>query len=120
MKSIFKLAAVVAVASLTLVACKNNQPAEEAVDSTAIEQVVEDEMVPEVVEAVDTVAAAEQTPAQTVKKPATQKKAAAPTAAKAEAQPAATATTPSLDKAPVQGSGEATKTNTVKRKSASK
>ena len=118
MKSIFKLAAVVAVASLTLVACKNNQPAEEAVDSTAIEQVVEDEMVPEVVEAVDTVAAAEQTPAQTVKKPATQKK--APTAAKAEAQPAATATTPSLDKAPVQGSGEATKTNTVKRKSASK
>ena len=41
MKKFFKLAAIAAVAMLTVVACKNNKPAEEVIDSTAIETIAE-------------------------------------------------------------------------------
>lgn len=44
----FKFAAIAAVASFTLVACNNNnQATEDTIDSTAIEQIAEDEMIAE-------------------------------------------------------------------------
>lgn len=74
MKKMFRLAAIVAVASLTMVACNNNKAAEEpAEDTTAIEQIAEDEMVADSVVAEDTVTVAEAT--APAKKKATVKKA---------------------------------------------
>ena len=62
----FRLAAIVAVASLTMVACNNNKAAEEpAEDTTAIEQIAEEEMVADIE---DTIAVVEETPAPTIKK----------------------------------------------------
>ena len=118
MKSIFKFAAVVAIASLAFVACKNNQPAEEEIDSTAIEQIVEDEIACDAVEVADTVVVEEETPAQTVKKPTTQKPA-APTATKATKAETKTTENATIQDAPaaVKGAnGEAKKTTSVKRK----
>lgn len=63
MKRMFKVAAIVAVASLALVACKNNKTTEEPIDS-AIEQLVEDEMIVDSPAIEDTTTIAEQvTPA---------------------------------------------------------
>lgn len=77
MKKTFRLAAIAAVASLTIVACNNNKTAEEAVDSTAIEQVAE-EVATECEAVADTVAAAvEEQVATTAKKAATTAKKAA-------------------------------------------
>jgi len=115
MKSIFKFAAVVAIASLAFVACKNNQPAEEEIDSTAIEQIVEDEIACDAVEVADTVVVEEETPAQTVKKPTT-KKPAAPTATKAETKTTENATIQDAPAAVKGANGEAKKTTSVKRK----
>lgn len=55
MKKTFKLIAAVAIASLTVVACNNNKPAEEVIDSTTIEQVVAEEVIEEPVQVADTV-----------------------------------------------------------------
>lgn len=54
MKKSFKLLAVAAIASLTIVACNNNKPAEEEIDSTPIEEIVEDEVIAEPVAVADT------------------------------------------------------------------
>lgn len=82
MKKTIRLAAIAAVASLTIVACNNNKTAEEAVDSTAIEQVAE-EVATECEAVADTVAAvAEEQVAAPAKKAATTAKKA--TAKKAE------------------------------------
>ena len=48
MKKSFKLAAIAAIASLTIVACNNNNTeATDTIDSTAIEQVAEEEIIAE-------------------------------------------------------------------------
>lgn len=80
MKKTIRLAAIAAVASLTIVACNNNKTAEEAVDSTAIEQVAEEvatesEAVADTVAAVveEQVAAPAKKAATTAKKAATKK-----------------------------------------------
>lgn len=76
MKKTIKMLAVAAMASMTIVACNNNKPAEEPVDTTAIEQVAE-EQIEEPVEALDTVAQAvaeeAQVAAKKVAKKATKK-----------------------------------------------
>lgn len=54
MKKFFKLAAVAAVAMLTVVACKNNKPAEEVIDSTAIETIAEEEVIDTMLAVADT------------------------------------------------------------------
>lgn len=74
MKKTFKFAAIAIVASLTMIACNNNnQATEDTIDSTAIEQIAEDELIaePVVAEVADTVK--EETPAPTAKKPAVKK-----------------------------------------------
>ncbi len=84
MKKSFKVLAIAAIASLTFVACNNNQTAEEAVDSTAIEQVAEEEVIAEPVAVADTTPVVEeQAPAakQPVKKAVMKEK------QKAESQP---------------------------------
>ena len=81
MKKTIRLAAIAAVASLTIVACNNNKTAEEAVDSTAIEQVAE-EVATECEAVADTVAAVAEEVAAPAKKAATTAKKA--TAKKAE------------------------------------
>ncbi len=78
MKKTFKFAAIAVVASLTMIACNNNNQAiEDTIDSTAIEQVAQDEMIaePEVVAVTDTVK--EEAPAP-AKKPAVKKTPAQP------------------------------------------
>lgn len=72
MKKMLKVAAIVAVASLAFVACKNNKPAEEPIDSTQIEMVVEDSMAIDSI--VDTTVVAEEVTPAPAKK-ATAKKA---------------------------------------------
>lgn len=72
MKKMFKVAAIVAVASLALVACKNNKPAEEETIDTTIEQIAEDEMTVDSLIAEDTTVVAEE-PAAPAKKPAAKK-----------------------------------------------
>ena len=82
MKKVFKFMAFAAIASLTFVACNNNnKPAEEVIDTTEIEAIAED-MMDETAEAIDsatavveevaetTVQTAKQTAKQTVKKAA--------------------------------------------------
>lgn len=73
MKKSFKLLAIAALASMTIVAC-NNKPAEEAEDTTAIEATVE-EQIAEVAEVADTVVAAVEEKAATATKKTTAKKA---------------------------------------------
>lgn len=117
MKNVFKLAAVAVIASLTLVACKNNQTTEEPVDSTAIEQICEEEMVCDTV-APDTVAVEEPVAAQTTTKKTTKK--ATPTATLNTENPNASKQTnvDKIQKANAETTGEVKKVNTVKRKSA--
>lgn len=109
MKKSFKLAAIAAIASLTIVACNNNNTeATDTIDSTAIEQVVEEqEMIAEPAEVLDTTPVVEEQKATATVK-ATKKEQAKPVVkeeAKAEATAAPATTTPSnLEKnsAPVQ------------------
>lgn len=64
MKKVFKMAAIAAIASITLVACNNNKAATE--DTTAaepIEQIVEDEMMAEPAEVLDTTPVVKEEPA---------------------------------------------------------
>lgn len=70
MKNVFKMMAIAAIASLAFVACNNNKAAEEEVDSTAIEMVVEDEMIAEPAEVLDTTPVVEEQQAEPVKKAA--------------------------------------------------
>ena len=70
MKKVFKMMAVAAIASLTLVACNNNKTTEEEVDSTAIEAIVEDELIAEPAEVLDTTPVVEVKEAATAAKPA--------------------------------------------------
>jgi len=108
-----KLAAIAVVASLALVACKNNKVEEpiDTVDTTAIEQVV-DEICDSVVDTVD-LAVAEEPAAPAVKK--TAKKAAQPAEAGVKAADntskavASNATDNNIKE------GEATKVDNVKR-----
>lgn len=67
MKKSIKLLAVAAIASMTIVACNNNKPAEGAVDTTAIEEVVEEEIIAEPAEVLDTTPVVEEA-AQVAKK----------------------------------------------------
>ena len=67
MKKSIKLLAVAAIASMTIVACNNNKPAEGAVDTTAIEEVVEEEILAEPAEVLDTTPVVEEA-AQVAKK----------------------------------------------------
>lgn len=69
MKKVFKLAAIAAIASVTLVACNNNnKPAEEEIDTTAIEQIAEDELFADPMDVVDTVVAVVEQQATAAKK----------------------------------------------------
>lgn len=91
MKKSIKFLAVVAIASMTMVACNNNAPAEEVVDSAAIEQIVPEETIAEPAEVLDTTPVVEEQKAAattTTKKPAT-KKTVAPAKKAEEAAPAA-------------------------------
>jgi hypothetical protein len=63
MKKVLKMMAIAAIASLAFVACNNNKAAEEEVDSTAIEMVVEDEMIAEPAEVLDTTPVVKEEPA---------------------------------------------------------
>ncbi len=73
MKKVFKMMAIAAIASLAFVACNNNKAAEEEVDSTAIEMVVEDEMIAEPAEVLDTTPVVEEQQAAPATKPAAKK-----------------------------------------------
>ncbi len=103
MKKSINLIAAVAVVSMALVACNNNKPAEETVDTTAIEQTIE-ENIDEVADAIDTAttAVAEETKAVAKKAATTTKKA----AEKATEQTMTVAT---------EKTAEATETPVVKR-----
>jgi FKBP-type peptidyl-prolyl cis-trans isomerase len=106
MKKMFKLAAIAAISSLTIVACNNNKPAEEEADTTAIEQVVEDEMIAEPAEAVEAAPAVEEKTAEPAKattaKPAAKKEEPKVDETKAE-KSAANETKGSLKKEPISG-----------------
>jgi hypothetical protein len=70
MKKSFKVLAIAAIASLTIVACgNNNTEATDTIDSTAIEQVAEEEIIAEPAEVLDTTPVVEEQQA-----PATSKK----------------------------------------------
>lgn len=69
MKKSFKVLAIAAIASLTFVACNNNNTeATDTIDSTAIEQVVEEEVIAEPVAVADTTPVVEEQ-APAVKQP---------------------------------------------------
>ena len=70
MKKSFKVLAIAAIASLTVVACNNNNTeATDTIDSTAIEQVAEEqEIIAEPAEVLDTTPAVEEKVATTAKK----------------------------------------------------
>lgn len=77
MKKTFKLAAIAVAASLALVACNNNKPAEEAIDSTTIETVAVEPVIEEAVDTITNIVeeqaeAAKQTAKKAVKKAATE------------------------------------------------
>jgi hypothetical protein len=80
MKKFFKLAAIAAVAMLTVVACKNNKPAEEVIDSTAIETIAEEDVIDTMLAIADTTPVVEEQ-AATAKKVV--KKATTPTVTEA-------------------------------------
>lgn len=68
MKKVFKMAAIAAIASMTLVACNNNTEATDTIDSTAIEQIADEELIAEPVEVLDTTPVVEEQQAETAKK----------------------------------------------------
>lgn len=69
MKKVFKLAAIAAIASMTLVACNNNNTeATDTIDSTAIEQIADEEIIAEPVEVLDTTPVVEEQQAEAAKK----------------------------------------------------
>jgi hypothetical protein len=71
MKKVFKLAAIAAIASMTLVACNNNNTeATDTIDSTAIEQIADEEIIAEPAEVLDTTPVVEEQKAEPVKKAA--------------------------------------------------
>ena len=71
MKKVFKLAAIAAIASMTLVACNNNNTeATDTIDSTAIEQIADEEIIAEPAEVLDTTPVVEEQQAEPVKKAA--------------------------------------------------
>ena len=77
MKKTFKLAAIAVAASLALVACNNNKPVEEVIDSTAIETVAVEPVIEEAVDTITNIVeeqaeAAKQTAKKAVKKAATE------------------------------------------------
>lgn len=111
MKKMLKVAAVIAVASLAFVACKNNKPAEEPIDSTQIEMVVEDSMAIDSI--VDTTVVAEEVTPAPAKK-ATAKKAEPKTqeAGTVEVNPAKKEQKVTIETAKPE---DIEKTNTVKR-----
>ena len=101
MKKTFRLAAIAAVASLALVACKNNKQVEEEIDTVAIEEIADEAIVEENVDTVVAVAA-------------TEAKAAATTATKKVSAPAPKAKEKEIkvDQAPAEE--VATKNTTMK------
>ncbi len=110
MKRMFKVAAIVAVASLALVACKNNKEAEEPiVDDTTIQLCADDMTVDTLVE--DTVTVAEEATPVATKKTTTKKAENKP----AEAGVAATNDNASKKVVETKDADEITTTNTVKR-----
>lgn len=121
MKNVFKFMAVAAIASLTMVACNNNNTeATDTIDTTAaIEQIAEDEMVAEPAEVLDTTPVVEeqQAPAKSTKTQATKKTAAAPTAAKVEDN-GNTTIEKNIPAVNSDKPAEAKKVTSVKRKSA--
>ncbi len=114
MKKVFRLAAIAAIATCTLVACNNNKPAEEVEDTTAIEQVVE-EMTEEVAVIEDTVTMCIRDRAPAAVKPVAKKKTA--TAKPVEKKEATAATTDNNQIATPAGDlSTSTKTTTMKRR----
>lgn len=107
MKKFFKLAAIAAVAMITVVACKNNKPTEEPVDSTAIETVVEEEMIDTLVAIADTTPVVEEQAAPTVKKVAQKVK-------ETKAEVDATVKDPTMKAVAPDPTAKATNTNEVK------
>lgn len=107
-----KFAAIAVVASLALVACKNNKAEEpvDTIDTTAIEQVV-DEIADSVIDTVDLAVVEEPAPAvkKTSKKAAQPAEAGVKTADNTSKAVAATATDNNIKE------GEATKVDNVKR-----